>query len=269
MASRKKQATSSVVTLTFGDVAENSHNMEKLGSMASEGFSVADLEEARVLFESKGATVELFDLEALLPLEESERPEASLLVVKGWLGCVGLEEDLLTEQRALSPDTKCFMRGQVKNRIARHNLCFDEEGHDADYSVGKGTVISFSSLPHLSSLRESLPTLLGSKARGLKCEGNYYYDSRKCHIGWHGDAERRKVVGVRLGPYDSEGRVVEEGYFPLHYKWYKDSEPISGALQVNLGHGDLYVMSEYAVGTNWLKKKVPTLRHSAGSKWSE
>lgn len=211
MASRKKQEISSVVTLTFGDVAENSHNMEKLGSMANEGFSVEELEEARTLFDSKGAVTELHDLTELLPSEETERPAASLLVVKQWLDHVGLGEDLLAEQLGLTPDTKCLMRGQVKNRIARHNLCFDEEGHDADYAIGKGTVLRFSSLPHLSSLRESLPTLLGEKARGLKCEGNYYYDAGKCHIGWRGDAERRKVVGVRLGPYDAEGHIAEGG----------------------------------------------------------
>ena len=42
-------------------------------------------------------------------------------------------------------------------------------------------------------------------------EGNYYYDIKKCGIGFHGDAERRKVVGIRLG--DS---------IPLHFQWFLD-----------------------------------------------
>ena len=33
-----------------------------------------------------------------------------------------------------------------------------------------------------------------------------------------------------------------------------------------LNHGDLYVMSEKAVGTDWLLKNTLTLRHAAGSR---
>jgi len=34
---------------------------------------------------------------------------------------------------------------------------------------------------------------------------------------------------------------------------------------IELRGGDIYIMSEKAVGTDWKKKNVPTLRHSAGS----
>ena len=33
----------------------------------------------------------------------------------------------------------------------------------------------------------------------LMAEGNYYFDTTKCGIGFHGDTERRKVVAVRTG----------------------------------------------------------------------
>jgi hypothetical protein len=33
-----------------------------------------------------------------------------------------------------------------------------------------------------------------------------------------------------------------------------------------LNHGDLYVMSEKAVGQDWKRKVIPTLRHAAGAK---
>jgi len=34
---------------------------------------------------------------------------------------------------------------------------------------------------------------------------------------------------------------------------------------INLHHGDMYVMSEKAVGTDWKQRKIATLRHAAGT----
>ncbi len=36
-------------------------------------------------------------------------------------------------------------------------------------------------------------------------------------------------------------------------------------IQVVLENGDMYVMSEKAVGFDWLKKIIPTLRHASGT----
>jgi hypothetical protein len=33
-----------------------------------------------------------------------------------------------------------------------------------------------------------------------------------------------------------------------------------------LNHGDIYIMSDKAVGYDWKKRKIPTLRHAAGCK---
>lgn len=263
MATKKKQPMTSVITLTFGDVAENSHSMEKLGTMADGGFSVDDLRGAAHVFEEQGATVELHNLTTLLPEYVDQRPDAAVLVVRGWLSNA---DKLLQEQRELTPDTKVYMRGAVKNRIARHNLCFDEESSEANYEEKRGTVVAFRDVSLLEELREKLPTVIGDAAKSLKCEGNYYYDKNKCYIGWHGDAERRKVVGIRLGPYLAETGEVTGETFPLHYRWYLNSEKISDTFTIELGHGDLYIMSEYAVGTNWKLRKTPTLRHAAGTK---
>ena len=74
-------------------------------------------------------------------------------------------------------------------------------------------------------------------------------------IGYHGDTERRKVVGVRLG----ENNV-------LAFKWFQDGEEVMLAARVVLEHGDMYMMSEKAVGTDWKKRNIATLRHAAGSR---
>ena len=46
---------------------------------------------------------------------------------------------------------------------------------------------------------EILPLIIPEKCTNMVAEGNYYYDLKKCGIGFHGDAERKKVVAIRVG----------------------------------------------------------------------
>ena len=87
----------------------------------------------------------------------------------------------------------------------------------------------------------------------LAAEGNYYFDVTKCGIGFHGDSERKKVVGVRFG-----------ASMPLHYQWFQDGSPVGRRQIINLHCGDLYVMSEKATGHDWKRRSQLTLRHAAG-----
>lgn len=243
------------VTLTFGDRAENHKGMQVLGTSAADGFSLEDLRSAKAYFEKKGVTCEIHHLNKLLSGNAAEDAENAYLFVarKGVKALVDEPSKLKEEQKALKKDTKAFMYGRVVNKKARHNLCFAEEGQEANFDAGKGTVVAFKEVPVLSALREKLPEALGDKAKKLLCEGNYYYDVKQCFIGYHGDGERKRVVGVRLG-----------SSFPLHYQWYLESNAVGARLELMLDDGDLYVMSEKSVGTDWKLKKVHTLRHAAG-----
>jgi hypothetical protein len=87
----------------------------------------------------------------------------------------------------------------------------------------------------------------------LNGEANYYYDISQCGIGFHGDGERRKVFAVRMGET-----------MPIYFKWFQNSQPVGEPFEVVLNDGNMYIMSEKAVGFDWLKKKIPTLRHSTG-----
>ena len=85
------------------------------------------------------------------------------------------------------------------------------------------------------------------------CEGNYYYDSTRCGIGYHGDSERKLVIGVRLGKS-----------LPLCYYWYLNNERIGPQKNIMLNNGDMYMMSEKATGNDWKNRSKLTLRHAAG-----
>ena len=94
---------------------------------------------------------------------------------------------------------------------------------------------------------------VGEKGTNMVCEGNRYF-KESCGIGFHGDSERRRVIGVRLGLS-----------MPIHWCWYKNSKAMGRKLELMLNDGDMYMMSEKAVGTDWKKKKIATLRHAAGN----
>jgi len=42
------------ITITFGDRAENHVGMQKIGQLAENGFSIQDLENAKIYLENKG-----------------------------------------------------------------------------------------------------------------------------------------------------------------------------------------------------------------------
>ena len=238
----------STVTITFGEQAENHVGMQKLGEKAQEGFSVQELKNAmEILFEK--TECELIDLS--IP---EFKGEAVVLVIRNGVYLFTDREDLWNELTALPVDKKAKMWERVVSKTARHNLCFDDFDQNPEYELGKGTVVSWGRVPNLSCIRDELPQFLGEKARNLKAEGNYYYDSDKCGIGWHGDSERTRVVALRLGQS-----------MPLYFRWYMKSEPISDRIRIDLNDGDMYVMSGKAVGTDWKSKNIPTLRHSTGA----
>jgi hypothetical protein len=252
---------SQTFSLTFGDVAENHKGMQKIGQLSANGFHLDDLIQTKRVFEEKGCTCQLIPLHLLLDNDaEQEQTDnhAYTLIIHNAVNVLLDDADgahrLFEEQRSLDKDTKAFMYGRVVNKHARHNLCFSNEHQEPDYETGKGRVYAFEEVPVLDHIRRALGTYIGDKGADLMAEGNYYYDVNKCGIGFHGDAERKKVVAIRLG-----------ATIPLCYAWYHNHERVSEVMRITqLKHGDMYIMSEKATGFDWKSKSKYTLRHAAG-----
>ena len=87
-------------------------------------------------------------------------------------------------------------------------------------------------------------------------ETNHYYDPGKCGIDFHGDKERKMVFAARSGG-GAHG-------LPLLYSWYYKDEPVGRMGMIKLKRGDVYVMSEKAVGYDTSNKDILTLKHAAG-----
>jgi len=245
------------LTYTFSESVENHTGMQQIGNKADRGFSKEALRDAKKRFEAAGATCRLYCLNDSLPDGTESADTAHVLVVERGLGLLIGEHgtDSLVDElkgQVAVVDKHAFMKGRVVNKLARWNLCYGDSEQEPDYDNKKGRILAFSNSPVLSSVRDTLSRYL-SGARDLYAELNYYYDINKCGIGFHGDTERRKVVGVRVG-----------ASMPLHFQWFQRSLPIGERVVIPLNQGDIYVMSEKAVGTDWQKKTIPTLRHATG-----
>lgn len=234
-------------TITFCDRAENHVGMQQIGELADRGYNQSELEEIQKRAEQDPNVItELYSLDSVLSDLNVETETAQILVIRGALKT----DDLKRELESLEWDKKAFMYGRVVNKKARHNLCFADFDQEPNYEQKMGRVISFENLPYMTAVRSYLWELTNDK---LVAEGNHYYNDT-CGIGYHGDTERRKVIGVRIGKS-----------IPLIFQWYFQREKIGKKIDISLNDGDIYFMSEKTTGFDWKRRTIYTLRHAAGS----
>jgi hypothetical protein len=156
----------------------------------------------------------------------------------------------------------------------------------------KFTNYSFAAVPELARFRERLAAALGPfghKVVRQFAELNKYYRPRACGIGRHGDTER----GGERGP-GAVNCLKVGAPLPLLFSWYHRARPVgrgdvppaadadpraaaaalvtvpkkgttTAAAVMTLAHGDVYFMSAEAIGYQWRRSSIHTLRHAAGA----
>ena len=256
-----EEGTHFAFTITLGDQGENHVGMEKIGSEAEAGISYLQLLGIyNQIKDTPNQAVEFYDLKQLLP--DTKRhlcdPAAIMVIRSGvnyLLDTPNGDAHVLRELKSMSYDKTVFnaKKNKVTQKHARWNNTIDDEASEPDIENGKGTVVSFHEFPFIAQLRHRVREVFGIQ-HPLVGEVNYYYNAFKCAIMYHGDAERKIVVGIRSGNIG----------IPLRFCWFQNSLPISKFGEIDLGVGDVYVMSEKAVGTDWLRSSLKTLRHAAG-----
>lgn len=241
------------ITLTFGEAGENHVGMEMFGKLCEcgSGFTCMELKELSEKFNG-----EYYNLNANLDIDTAE---AGIVIFRNYLN----EEThklLFDELNNLDWDAKYFdiRRQKVLNKLARTNLLIlDGIEREPDYKNKQGRIINSYSLPIFNSVKQNMirqfNEILHNKCNNMICEGNNYYNSTKCGIGFHGDSERRKVIALRLG-----------NSMKICWQWYHNTKPVGNMFEFNINGGDLYIMSEKAVGNDWKKRSIYALRHSAG-----
>lgn len=260
--------TYETMTFTFGDAGENHVGMEMIGKIGTigSGFNKEELLSSKQKFKEKDIICELIHLNTLYSNTDSVTdelkksiPNAYVLVIRNGINYF-IEENnptkLVYEEMNLfewDRKYKCQRRNKVLNKHARANVCFDLVSSEPDYENNKGRIVGYDRVPKLNMVREKLVRVFGEKANNVICEGNRYFDINKCGIGWHGDKERRKVIALRIG-----------ATIPLKFQWFHKSKPLGEVCNIELNDGDMYVMSEKAVGYDWMLSSKYTLRHCAG-----
>ena len=245
------------ITLTFGEAGENHAGMQMIGTMGDvgSGFNLDDLKEIKEkLKDNDLVTTQIINLNELT--EEETEPAHVLVIRNGSTLFVDDRHEFYNDLHSFEWDNQYYdtRRAKVLNKQARYNVCFDDREQEPDYENKKGRIVKFDKIPRLQSMRNNLHKYFGRKAKNMICEGNMYYDIRKCGIGWHGDGERKKVIGLRLGQKMN-----------LKYQWFHKSKPIGTIKEIILDNGDMYIMSEKATGYDWKSRNKVTLRHCAGA----
>ena len=246
------------ITLTWGCQAENHVGMEKIGKgLSKSGFTSKDLEDVKKIFEKKKFECILYDLnKEVNNIENSMNIDpASILVIKNGVNLFTDSDELFDYLKNLEWDKKYWdvRRQKVLNKHARYNLVFGNYFQKADFENKKGTIYNINEIDGLKKIKNELGNYFGDDFSNLECEGNYYYDIKKCGIGYHGDAERKKVIGMRFGESCD-----------LHYWWYYQSQRINNRISIPLNHGDMYIMNFKATGNDWKSRNKYTLRHATG-----
>ena len=248
------------ITLTFCESGENHVGMEMLGNKASpgEGFNLQDLETIKSFLDEKEYSSELYNLNNLIDEEKVEVDPAHILVIREGVKYFNIDSnELIKELTSFEWDRKYWdsRRKRVLNKHARSNVCFGTTSREPDYENKKGRIVGFMDVPIVNQISDGLSNLLGDKGANMVCEGNRYFDLKKCGIGFHGDSERRRGVGVRVG----QPMIIK-------WSWFHQSKHEGDPLELTLNDGDIYLMSEKSVGTDWKRRNIYTLRHAAGSK---
>jgi len=258
----EKREYTQTFTLTICDRGENHAGMQIIGEYAKKGFSYDDLKKTQVYFKENAIKTEMIKLHNLLSNDDIkefgvEPEKAYLLILRNGLSLFCDPDDFYDEQDVLDKDRQAFMRGKVVNKHARANLCFWDKSQKADFANKKGTIVKWSKVPLLNNVRLSMKEIIGKNAELNVAEGNYYEKGNDSYINFHGDFERKSVLGLRVGMDKN-----------LIYQWFYRNKIYGNKFETILSHGDIYMMSEKAVGTDWKRKIIPTLRHASGTeKW--
>lgn len=304
----KNMMESERMSLTCAPGGENNRGMEIIGRMPikGEGFTAKDLEGlepyfAELMPPKMDAKKQLcFPKVALLDLnglsmddnvdDLGDEDQARVLILRDW--AKGADKEIYKEIAPIRWDAEYLdpnkyrteivdgkevkVRGKRMNKRARTNLCFvpDREQEPAVFE-GKGTIYDLKKMKVMNEcverLREEIAAGLieiGSKTKVVinVVEGNRYYDLKNTGIGFHGDTERVVVICLSIGGFN----------YPMRWQWFKDGMPVGKPIDIFLNSGDVYIMSEKAVGADWKLKSKYTLRHAAGaekyrslSKWDK
>lgn len=256
------------IALTLGDAGENHIGMEMVGKLQEKGsgYTMKDLSKIKKWFEKNNIIKNGYNTKLKCEIINMNKFNeiAGVLILRNYI-TKKRQSNIFNEMNNFTWDSKYWdtRRKKVLNKHARTNVVFvDGISQKPDYKNKKGTIVNTKNLKKLYSFKKNIISNLKkalknttTKSIPLIIEGNRYFDLKKCGIGYHGDSERTRVICLSLGADN----------YPMQWQWFKNSKPIGNPYKININSGDVYIMSEKAVGQEWKKRSIYTLRHAAGA----
>ena len=285
-----KAMASERMSLTCAPGGENHAGMEIIGRMPvkGEGFKATDMEGLGPYFQNLGFDSSVLNLNNLSGQNTimglGSDDQARVLLLRRWIQVMFEDTTVQDIYKELIADTwdaeyldknkyrieivdgvETKVRGKRMNKRARTNLCYvaDRE-QEPDVWKGKGRIVDLKkktalnlAVDRLRSMIEAGLIEIGSKTKVEinVVEGNRYYNLKTTGIGFHGDTERVVVICISIGCDN----------YPMRWQWFKDGMPLGNPIDITLNCGDVYIMSEKAVGADWKLRSIYTLRHAAGA----
>ncbi len=295
-----KAMASERMSLTCAPGGENHAGMEIIGRMPvkGEGFKASDIEGLGTYFVDQAdawitqdgiETVTVLDLNTLSGentiMGLGSDDQARVLLLRRWVQSMFEATTVQDIYKELIADTwdaeyldknkyrieivdgvETKVRGKRMNKRARTNLCYVAgREQEPDVWKGKGRIVDLKKKTALNLAVDRLRDMIedglieiGSKTKVEinVVEGNRYYNLKNTGIGFHGDTERVVVICISIGCDN----------YPMRWQWFKDGMPVGESIDITLNCGDVYIMSEKAVGADWKLRSIYTLRHAAGAK---
>lgn len=200
-------------------------------------------------------------------------PEAYVLHIPNGVGklvaWVDSQEDdaafcdaLFQEMNQVKHDNRFFnaRKQRIEYMRAYHFFGVKDESQDQNLDQGIHTHHSFKDLPQLQRIRSAFDKMSDEfdiTTKGLYAEGNVYADIT-CGVRYHGEDEKAEspVIGIHIG---EPKRITWRSF--LHHRYFGKE------ISIQLNHGDVYFMSEHAVGAGWQRNsyKEVIFRHRCGS----
>ena len=200
---------------------------------------------------------------SLLPVQEREEGACVLVLKKSYFDSVSMQTDAAyVEARDVDFDLHTTSRGgKILNAHSRQLVYADYTPRkEKNMKTGEHTKLCLhKDLPFLDMLNKEISKLLFQEGGFIPSCCDQRYPSilnGRSGIGFHGHGESRQSVILRLGP--------NSALHPLHFMWFLNSFPCSDPVSISLSHGDVLVFCGKSIGTDWLSKKLPTLRHATG-----
>ena len=286
-----KAMASERMSLTCAPGGENHAGMEIIGRMPvkGEGFTAPDIEGLGTYFENLGFDSSVLNLNnqsgrvSILGLGSDD--QARVLLLREWVQTTfepTTVQDIYKELIADAWDAEYLdknkyrieivdgvetkVRGKRMNKRARTNLCYVAgREQEPDVWKGKGRIVDLKKKTALNQAVDKLRSMIETGLIAIESktkveinvvEGNRYYNLKNTGIGFHGDTERVVVICISIGC----------DLYPMRWQWFKDGMPVGDPIDITLNCGDVYIMSEKAVGADWKLRSIYTLRHAAGAK---